>query len=687
MEIKELSKILGSSLTSNRSKYIPWWICEFNENMYRYNLFTQEEIKEVQECIANCDKSALTDTSDNYGLTLFHLLVWHNFFDAVKTILDDESLGMDVNITDGRGKGLTPLMLSCCRGNFNMTKLLIDHGADTTLCNAAGQNAWHCLARPRLENFQNGFECLRYSMDQRGAIADLLSDGINAKDANGFTPLVSILQGENTNLSWALTETLLKKGAQTDYVDEEGNTLLLVAIHNHHLTAALLLAKYDSMINTANAAGETPMQAATKIYSEGLCMSLKDAGANEECEANRMNMANLSRITSNAFASFSDYEKDKISIALYLAKKLIARIDPDDDDDMESLEGIMHNALTNDDKCQVLDLCHEAGIDFTMPIHSRGSVFCLRDKCLSGNFGVKVIKKFIELGVDMNEAIIQGRTPANFVASCAPRQMMFSGKKDDYAETAAPFFSKESMEQLDNTGVSAAHWAARNGHLEMLKIMLEKGVDPNITQDQPAESGNTLLHIACIYGHGEIVKFLEAHGGDSSLQNINGELPAHHAVMKKKFGGDLTSKQRAGVLGELKTLDGARNDGKTPLMLLMSMDINTANELLPIFLEKGVDINATDNVGNTALILNTKNMCFKDIIKELVRAGADINMSDNTGSTALYYALKYGNQEVARFLIKKGADYNHTNNKGESCVQVAVEKGYDTVLELMTDIQ
>lgn len=687
MEIKELSKILGSSLTSNRSKYIPWWTCEFNENMYRYNLFTQEEIKEVQECIANCDKAALTDTSDNYGLTLFHLLVWHNFFDAVKTILDDESLGMDVNITDGRGKGLTPLMLACCRGNFNMTKLLIDHGADTTLCNAAGQNVWHCLARPRLENFQNGFECLRYSMDQRGAIADLLGDGINAKDANGLTPLVSILQGENTNLSWALTETLLKKGARTDYVDEEGNTLLLTAIHKRHLTAALLLAKYDGMINTANAAGETPMQAATKIYNEGLCMALKDAGANEECEASRMNMANLSRITSNAFASFSDDEKDKISIALYLAKKLIARIDPDDDDDMESLEGIMHNALTNDDKCQVLDLCHEAGIDFTMPIHSRGSVFCLRDKCLSGNFGVKVIKKFIELGVDMNEAIIQGRTPANFVASCTPRQMMFSGKKDDYAESAAPFFSKESMEQLDNTGVSAAHWAARNGHLEMLKIMLEKGVDPNITQDQPAESGNTLLHIACIYGHGEIVKFLEEHGGDSSLQNINGELPAHHAVMKKKFGGDLTSKQRAEVLRELKTLDGARNDGKTPLMLLMSMEINTANELLPIFLEKGVDVNATDNVGNTALILNAKNMCFKDIIKELVRAGADINMSDNTGSTALYYALKYGNQEVARFLIKKGADYNHTNNKGESCVQVAVEKGYDTVLELMTDIQ
>lgn len=123
-------------------------------------------------------------------------------------------------------------------------------------------------------------------------------------------------------------------------------------------------------------------------------------------------------------------------------------------------------------------------------------------------------------------------------------------------------------------------------------------------------------------------------------------------------------------------------------MLLVTLHFNPARELLPLFIERGVDVNATDNSGNTALLLNTKtlNMCSKDTVKELVRAGADVNMTDNTGNTALYYALKYGSQEVARFLIKKGADYNHTNNKGESCVQVAVEKGYDTVLELMTDI-
>lgn len=687
MDIKELTKTLESSIQSSRYKFIPWWECNPEEDMYRYSMFTEPEIQEAESCIADCDKDTLTDTSGSLGMSLFHLLVWHNFYGAVKKILDDEAAGIDVNMADGKGRGLTPLLLACCRGNYGMAKLLIDHGADTKHCDAAGRNGYHYLACPSIEKLQNGFECQRYSLDQREPIARLLADGINAKDMNGLTPLVLMLQGQNSNRSYALTKVFLEKGAETDYVDEKGNTLLLTAIHNHHLTAALRLAERGDMVNTPNADGETPMQAANNMRNTGLCMALKDYGSTEDCDAGRMDMANFSRITSNAFASVSDEEKDNLSVALYLAKKLIERIDTDDDDDMEHLSGILYNALMNDEKCQVLDLCRDAGIDFTAPIHRRGSVFCLRDNCLGGNYGVKVIKKFIEYGIDMDEAVIQGKTPANIVASGTPRNMLFSRKRDDYFETAAPFFSKESMEQLDNSGVSAVHQAARNGHLEMLKIMLGKGVDVNITQDSPAEAGNTPLHVACIYGHAEIVKLLEASGADSSLGNINGELPAHHAVMKKKFGGDLDAKKRAAVLKELKHLDGARNDGKTPLMLLQYLDINTMLELLPIFLEKVVDVNAADNAGNTALILHTKNQCYKDIVKELVRAGADVNKTDNEGNTALYYALRYGSLDASRFLIKKGADYNHANNKGETCVQIAVEKGYDTVLELMTDIQ
>lgn len=687
MDIKELTNTLEASIEGSRYKYIPWWDGDFDNAMYRYNMFTEQEIQEAEECIADCGRDTLTGTSGKLGMSLFHLLVWHNFYGALGKILDSEAADIDVNIADGKGRGLTPLLLACCRGNLAMAQLLIDHGADAGRCDAAGRNAYHYLAHPFIEGLQNGFECQRYSLNQREPIARLLTDGINARDANGLTPLALMLQGQNSNCSHALTGVFLEKGAETDYVDEKGNTLLLTALHNRHLTAALRLAERGGMVNTANTDGETPMQAAKKLYNEGLCMALKDYGSTEDCDADRIDMANLSRITSNAFASFSVEERDNLGVALYLAKKLIARIDTDDDDDMEHLSSILYNALLNDEGCQILDLCRNAGIDFTAPIHSRGSVFCLRDKCLGGNYGVKVIKKFIEYGIDMDAAVIQGKTPANIVASGTPRNMLFNRKKDDYFENAARFFSRESMEQPDNTGVAAIHQAAKNGHLEMLKVMLEKGADVNLMQDSPAEAGNTPLHIACIYGHAEIVRLLEASGADSLLKNMNGELPAHHAVMKKKFGGDLDAKQRAAVLKELKHLDGARNDGKTPLMLLQYLDINTMLELLPIFLDKGADVNATDNTGNTALILQTKNQCYKDIVKELVRAGADVNRTDNEGNSALYYALKYGSPDAARFLIKKGADYNHANNKGESCVQMAVERGWDTVLELMTDIQ
>ena len=684
MDIRELIKTLGSSAGSSQYKYIPWWEGDFDEDRYRYSLFKEQEIQDAEACIAKCSREELCDTSESGGMSLFHLLVWHNFYDAVRKILEEEKA--DANIADGRGRGLTPLMLACCRSNSAMVKLLLEHGADGAQCDAAGRNGYHYLGHPYIEGLQNGYECRRYSMYQRESIARLLGEGINAKDGDGLTPLALMLQDRNSTCSWALTDVFLEKGADTDEMDEKGNSLLLTAIRNGHMTAALRLARCGDLVNRANADGETPMQAAEKMYNDGLSMALKDAGAEEDCPAVSMDMANLSRITGNAFASVSDEDKDRISIALYLLKKLISRMDTDDDGDMGHLAQVMHNALMNDDKCEVLDICRDAGIDFTAPIHSGGSVFCLRDRCLDSNYGVKVIRKFMEYGIDMNAAVVKGKTPAAIVASATPKNMLFTGKKDDYFERAAEFFSRESMEQLDNSGMAAVHWAAGNGHLEMLRAMIEKGVDVNLTQDLPAEAGNTPLHVACIYGRGEVVKLLEASGADSALQNVNGELPAHHAVMKKKFGGELQSKDRAGVLRELKTLDGARNDGKTPLMLLQYLNLNTTRELLPIFLERGVNVNATDNEGNTALILNTKEQCYREVIKELVRAGADVNMADNAGNTALYYALKYGDQEVARFLIKKGADYNHTNNKGESAVQVAVEKGYDTVLELMTDI-
>lgn len=685
MDVKELTDLLVSSCESNRYKYIPWWEDnkESSNGLYRFNVFTDEQIRDIEECINGCNADIISKPAGSMGLSLFHMLVCHNFYNSVKRILEEPgfSLDIDINITDCKGRGITPLMLACCYGNFAMAELLARNGADGALCDHDGRNAYHYLACHYIHGIRPAYECHCKSLEQRGAIAQLLPDCINQKDVNGITPFVFMLNGNNTNISWALSDIFIEKGADTSYIDENGNTLLMTAIYNHHITAAFSLIKCGIDVNKGNNEGKTPLQLAKERYNDALCMVLKENGAEGECEACNMDLNNLSRITSNAFASISENERDNISAALYLAKKLISQVDTDDDDEIKCISNIFYSSMLNDKKYQVIDICMDYGIDFTAPVHSGGAVTCLRDECLAGNYGTGLIEKLISLGINMDKPLIKGQTPACIVASLQKRNMLY-GRKDDYFENAAKLFSRESMEYVDNSGTTALHWAARNNHYDMLRVMIEKGVDVNITEDSPANPGNTPLHTACIYGSVEAARILEESGADDSIQNVDGETPAHLAVMKKRFGRDL-EEERAAVIKVLKNLDISRNDGKTPLMLLQYMNINTNLALLPLFLENGVDVNHVDNNGNTALIINTQNFCYKGVIKELVRAGADVNAVNNSGDNALHYALRYGNQEVARFLVKKGADYNKADNQGITPLQIAVEKGYDTLLDIM----
>lgn len=677
MDIKELTNwLVKSSESSNQQEFIPWWEDDFENATYYYDMISPDAAEDAKACAAECGREELLSPVGRAGLTLFHLLVWHNFYDSVeKALLDGRVSGEDVDITDHKGHGLTPFLLACARGNLAMAKLLLAHGAKDSLSDDRGMNAYHFLAYARFQDGMPGinFTCLEHSVKQRGEIARLLTCDINQKNAAGLTPLEQLLSTESCgSYTWPLAEIFLDKGADTGYVDENGNTLLMLARRNGHRTAALaLMERCPEMVNTPNKQGVTPMAHAVSFGSQAMYLALKDHGAEPVPE---MELFPVSQITSNLFCDVNDDDMDGLSIALYMTKKLIREIDPDDDDELGEITNILHNALVSDEEAHVLDACGEAGIDFTAPIHYQGELLCLRDQCLS--YGMGAVRKMMELGVDMDKAVIRGRTPANILASMDRRR---DSREKELCEEPAKLFSKESMELLDNGGEAAVHRAAKNGHLGMLEIMIEKGVDVNLTEDAPGEAGITPLHLACRNGYGDAAALLMNSGADDTMKTVKGETPAHLAVKGREYGEKLKTEQKAEVLKTLQHLDIPNEEGQTPLLLLGY----EARELLPIFLDRGVDVNHADNEGRTALMLYTD----KDAAKELLRAGADIHMADREGNTALHYALKEGDQSAARFLIKKGADYNRANNHGDTPAQIAAEEGYETVLELMTDIK
>ncbi|ETR68205.1 MAG: hypothetical protein OMM_10763, partial [Candidatus Magnetoglobus multicellularis str. Araruama] len=95
----------------------------------------------------------------------------------------------------------------------------------------------------------------------------------------------------------------------------------------------------------------------------------------------------------------------------------------------------------------------------------------------------------------------------------------------------------EEVTKLLKEGVNiAAHdseWntplmkASENGHLEIVKLLIENGADISIQQSIAPEY--TALIVASIKGHLEIVKYLVEHGAHISTSDIEGMTAVKHA--------------------------------------------------------------------------------------------------------------------------------------------------------------
>lgn len=75
------------------------------------------------------------------------------------------------------------------------------------------------------------------------------------------------------------------------------------------------------------------------------------------------------------------------------------------------------------------------------------------------------------------------------------------------------------INRLRSPTVTPMHLAATNGHVEVIKLLLAQGFNPNFrTQD-----GNTALHEAAKFGRAEIIKILMQSGAQSDIKNKSGE--------------------------------------------------------------------------------------------------------------------------------------------------------------------
>lgn len=255
-----------------------------------------------------------------------------------------------------------------------------------------------------------------------------------------------------------------------------------------------------------------------------------------------------------------------INNSMILLEKLLQKADPDDNMDIifEALDQVLGRYAPAD---KVLDLLAAAEYSFTEPQYANGNLTNLRDFLLEKHFSLELVSKMAQLGVDLNEPLIKGRTPA-YLLTCKQRMTSWGGNGNEHEERLAKavteYFSVESLETLNSDNTSAAHEAVRHNHYEAVEAMLKKGINVNLTQDKPSVAGTTLLHMACEHAYPQIVKMLMDAGADDTLKNEQEETPAHIAVSKKIGYKKVSDQERIDMLQALEHVDIPGKNGTTP---------------------------------------------------------------------------------------------------------------------------
>lgn len=104
--------------------------------------------------------------------------------------------------------------------------------------------------------------------------------------------------------------------------------------------------------------------------------------------------------------------------------------------------------------------------------------------------------------------------------------------------------------------------------------------------------------------------------------------------------------------------------------------------LYDLLLDHGASITATTPKGANAILQLMSNLKDLDETKYFLDKGLDLNSTDNAGLNAVDYAARTGNKEIIEQLIKEGVSYNDTNTDGSNAILVASQGSRGSVNSL-----
>ncbi|KAJ3108888.1 hypothetical protein HDU96_007392 [Phlyctochytrium bullatum] len=237
-----------------------------------------------------------------------------------------------------------------------------------------------------------------------------------------------------------------------------------------------------------------------------------------------------------------------------------------------------------------------------------------------------------------------------------------------------------NLEVYDSSQNPALVWACRNGHLDIVRLLIDSGASVNRGLS-PEPTHPPFLPVSALYAvmdgpneQVDVVKTLLEAGADVNWRGADPNVINY-------------------------------ND-PDPITAIHQAVSNRRPEVLKLLLEFGADMDDIDDPFGSTPVIKAASRGDYECVRVLVDAGADLEHTDFTANPALVWACRNGHLDIVRFLIDRGAtidgpneyldvikhvleagaDVNwvHSNFVGDTPLHVALRKQHpDTALLLI----
>ena len=239
-----------------------------------------------------------------------------------------------------------------------------------------------------------------------------------------------------------------------------------------------------------------------------------------------------------------------------------------------------------------------------------------------------------------------------------------------------------SVTPMARGGLTAFHFAAREGDIETGRVMLEAGVDIN----QVDADNTSALVVSILNKRYTYAKFLLDHGADPNIADARGRAALYAAVdMRNEDYSALPNHKENDPTPSLDLIAALLDRGANP----------NAQLTRALAGRSGMDAGDTTLGVGTTPLMRAARAGDAPAMRALLGKGADPKLTTKDGSDALQFAAGVGYRdkstkgsesealEALKLMVSLGLDINRENSKGENALHGAASRGADTIVQYL----